>query len=981
MIRVSIICLSCCSFLLAASRCPAQDQPAPPKPQPRYWSTQWSFDDIDAGKLVSRLSKIGIDLGVPLDGKVSVRFDVGVPWTSLGDAAAYRFDGTLRSPSLRVDSLRFDDLGANVIYRNGKVTLNKLHASLNTAQSDTPGVIDGSGTAALVPRGDASAKLKIENIDLSPVTDVVMKVGAKTTNSLVQAGRVSGDVQFTVPLDSISRIETYQLHGGAQGEALKLRGLPPASLSIRDVSIEAGTLNLPRFEITAKDAAAETIQLLGSATLPLNGSGPFQFEIAGDDVPTQAVASLLQSTGTETPADGFSWVAGKLDFHGTGSGRFTAALPESQWDIHAAVASPGLRVAGVDLGVLEHDLELTPTKLSIAPKRPVDQLPDSVKIREVICDYQIGPDAVIIDALDAKLFGGQVEGSATLPSNGQDNLLADLHFSGIRPTIRLPVSASTPPEFTLSLAGDVKWRVPVTSLNQPAAHQGTARLRVDDMRLADESVGQLTLALSAQEGEISVRGEGEILDGTVRVNMAATTTPQDRWSDVIGRLHKSEIQLSDLSIGSLLSLVQTSRSDVSGKLSGTLSGTSLPTLGSVGELTRVEVDMTDLRYHQTLISRRLTARGGFDGRVLSIDSLVGDYAGGTIRTNGRLEIEQRDNGLKLRTDLTARVAHMDLQRGLFFIPTVSDQLGGKASGTMRLSGHAQSLRVRGNIVARQLVVSKIPLGTAHSGLHYDIDVMTSRWKLRLPTITARVGGGSLEGDLEVSSSHRGVHGVNLSSRWKTRRVDFFRLSDQLGQANNLATGQITGEITLGGKSVRSIDDIAGRFRFRLGETRGGAVPGLVGAGRWLGPVSLATEKFDVGEARGVIGNGILTMDEFWLGSDAALVRADGRIFLKSKRLEMEALIATGDYRDVAYDVQQLAQRYLLRTLLPGSAILDISELLRDRTLVVRILGRIDHPIVRLQTAETFREEAARFLIRESGRLILVGAGVGIAGGF
>lgn len=97
-------------------------------------------------------------------------------------------------------------------------------------------------------------------------------------------------------------------------------------------------------------------------------------------------------------------------------------------------------------------------------------------------------------------------------------------------------------------------------------------------------------------------------------------------------------------------------------------------------------------------------------------------------------------------------------------------------------------------------------------------------------------------------------------------------------------------------------------------------------------------------------------------------------------MDMEALIATGDYRDLSVDLQRIAQQYLLRTLLPGSVILDISDLLRDRTLVVRVFGRLDHPIVRLQTVETFREETARFLIRESGRLILTGAGVGVASG-
>ncbi|TWT74122.1 AsmA-like C-terminal region-containing protein [Allorhodopirellula solitaria] len=958
----------------------AQEQPA--ANPPRYWTTQWAFEDIDAGKLVSRLARIGIDIGVPLDGKVTVQFEVGVPWTALGDGAAYRFDGTLRSPSLRVDTIRCDDLRADVRYRSGKVSLSNLRTRLTTATSDVAGVIDGEGTAELIPRGDVTAKLNVKDIALRPITDLVMKVRSGSANTLIQAGTVSGNVQFAAPLDAISDVSSYELQANLQGDSLQLQGLPPASLDIRDVSIESSTLNLGRFELSATDDEFDSLRLQGTAVLPLAGVGPFQVDVAGDDIPTQSVAAFFQSaSGQAGTSDAFAWVQGKLDFRGQGKGRLAASLADSQWDIQAAVASPGLRVAGVDLGILEHEIHLNPSHLQVQPTRTDGELPAQMRVRRIACDYVVEADAVRLDSLDAELFGGSLTGSGSVPFSGQGLVVADVKFADIRPVIRLPLSTANPPDFSASFAGDLKWRVPVGLLDQPASHQGTARLDVANMRLGDEALGELSLELSADQGEVSLRGDGRVLDGTVRIDMAAATSPEDRWSDVIGRLHRSNIRLGNLPIGSMLRLAGMTHLNVQGDLSGEVSGTSLPQLGRSGADTQWELNVTNLRHENTLVSRRITSRGRFDGRVLSIDSLVGDYAGGSARSSGRIEIDRHTGELQLRTDLTARIDRVDVHRGLLFAPAISDRAEGKVSATVRVSGIDQALRVRGNAIGRDLAVSDIPLGTARSGIHLDADIVNRRWKLRLPTITAQVGGGSLDGDVTVASSQRGASGVDLSSQWKARRVDFFRLSDQLGQATSRATGEITGDLSIGGKSVRSVDDIAGRFRFRLGETRGGAVPGLAGAGRWLGPVSLATEQFHVGEARGVIGNGVLTMDEFWLGGDAAVVRADGRIFLRSKRMDMEALIATGDYRDIAFDLQQLAEQYLLRTLLPGSVILDISDLLRDRTLVVRILGRIDHPIVRLQTAKTFREEAARFLIRESSRLILTSAGVGVFDGF
>ena len=136
----------------------------------------------------------------------------------------------------------------------------------------------------------------------------------------------------------------------------------------------------------------------------------------------------------------------------------------------------------------------------------------------------------------------------------------------------------------------------------------------------------------------------------------------------------------------------------------------------------------------------------------------------------------------------------------------------------------------------------------------------------------------------------------------------------------------------------------------------------------------------MGEVKGLIGRGAITVDEFWLGSDTALVQADGKVYIRSGRMDLNATIATGDYGDVAANFAQLAQQYAFRSLLPASAILDISDLLLDRTLVVRVMGTLQDPIIRVQPVQTFREEAARFLLREGQRLIVAGITAGAVDG-
>src|SRR5690606_16771326 len=98
-----------------------QEQPR----QLRYWTTNWSFRDINIGTLARRLSRIGITAPVELDGNVTIEFAVSIPINALRDATAYRIVGTLESPRLRVESTTLS-LNTGVNYENGVVSLSDL---------------------------------------------------------------------------------------------------------------------------------------------------------------------------------------------------------------------------------------------------------------------------------------------------------------------------------------------------------------------------------------------------------------------------------------------------------------------------------------------------------------------------------------------------------------------------------------------------------------------------------------------------------------------------------------------------------------------------------------------------------------------------------------------------------------------------------------------------------------------------------------
>tara|TARA_R110002072_G_scaffold90692_3_gene202862 strand:+ start:2766 stop:5843 length:3078 start_codon:yes stop_codon:yes gene_type:complete len=975
---------------------PAIQQPARQEnaaPADRYWESRWEFREIDVAKLAERLKSIGIDLGIPLEGNVTVQFEVGVPWTSLTDGAAYRFDGTLTSSRLVVDRFEFLDLRTTVRYRDGVATLSSLTGSAvqsgEASNDPTKGKFAGSGSLELVPQGDASANLKVDDISLAPITKLVASLFPSQEPMLPKDGELSGDVQFRAPIKRIDDIASYDLKGTFQADALELGGLPPADLKVGNVVIRDGRLRADKIDLqTTPKSNPSAVRMIGRADIPLTGNGSFSFEVAADDLPIGQVSEWIAASES-SEQEGL--VQGKLDFRIQGSGELNDRAEQSQWNIAGSLASPSIQVAGVDLGSFEHDVRFTPTNFALTPRRQSSELPARFKIHRAESEYQLTETAFDLTSLTATLFGGQVSGQATVPRRDQEDLVVDLNFRDIRPELRLPVSDSIELKIASTLSGEIDWKVPLNRLSDPVAHRGAAKLIASSIMLGDASIGDLNANVSTNQGEFQFDLNGDLFGGTVQGNSTAQLIASDQWNDLPARLQASQLKFDGVSLDALVDLLARRKIGLTGKATGNVlvnfaSPSGLASTSGLGRVipdTTIDLELSQLKYRAQPLSRKLRLAGRIENDVLRIQSLRGDYADGSLSLHGLIYLVDGDRRIHPRFDTRLVASRVDLNRGLWFLGDTADQFLGRASGKATVTGHTESIRVRGNVDGRDLDIYGLPAGNAHSALVATANFQSSKWSVNFPSVRSRVGGGQLEGGLLLSSGRSG--GVDITSHWKTRRMDFVQLTDQLGRSSSLASGEISGEISLRGKSVQSIDDLSGRFDFQLGDTRGAAVPGLLAASRFLGPISLANQSFDVGEAKGILGQGVVVLDEFWLGSDNALVQADGKVYLRSGRLDLNALIATGDYRDIAANFTQLAQQYALRSLLPASAILSVSELLRDRTLVVAVMGSTQSPIVRLRPVETFREETARFLLREGQRLILTGitAGAvdGIDGGF
>ena len=161
----------------AATAAAQQQQPEPTPPTVRYWTTEWSFPNIDVNSLLSRLQSIGIAVPIEADGIVSVDFTVSVPLTRLRDGKAYRLQGKVTSKRLRVQRMVLEDLQADVVYRDGVMTLRPARATWTDIQGGSIATRDGTFVGGIVlellPLGNLHTTFQVDDIPIGSLHDLI----------------------------------------------------------------------------------------------------------------------------------------------------------------------------------------------------------------------------------------------------------------------------------------------------------------------------------------------------------------------------------------------------------------------------------------------------------------------------------------------------------------------------------------------------------------------------------------------------------------------------------------------------------------------------------------------------------------------------------------------------------------------------------------------------------------------------------------
>ncbi|NND97672.1 MAG: hypothetical protein HKN47_10130, partial [Pirellulaceae bacterium] len=412
---------------------------APAKAKPRMWEANWSWEDVQIGKLLDRLESIGVGVPIDADGKVSVDLAVSIPIGNLRASDQYRAQGLIRSQRLRVERLVLDDFAAALDLRDGVLSVERLRGKLGTPESPGQGQLSGDASLQLSPLGDLQASLSADSIEIGPLYDVYQKATQSGSTSDA-SGKVTGKIQFRSPVQQIAEITKWNMTADVKVTELIVGDRPAYDIATGPLKIQNGEVLARDFQLSLSQSPDDHLSLAVHAELL--GRQRFNIGCIGNDVPLEQIASLFLDNQSQ-------WAVGLMDLNVNATGELAA----KQWRVDGQIASPDLQIAGVQLGLIEHEvlfdqrsLRLSPLGLDATDDTAADDTADSavtgglseegqnVVIGSVQADYVIDDTSILLQQLNADLFAGSISGSARIATQPTGQHQVDLKWRDLSPT-------------------------------------------------------------------------------------------------------------------------------------------------------------------------------------------------------------------------------------------------------------------------------------------------------------------------------------------------------------------------------------------------------------------------------------------------------------------------------------------------------------------------------------------------------------------
>lgn len=491
--------------LLWALLLPAHQPAQPPaKPdakskasEPTTLAATITLRDVDLAELVEKLK---LELGYKLAGKVTVVASIAVPLGEATTAASYKLDGKVTSPEVVLEGLRVQDVAATLKYADGKLNLTDLKASLPPdVPTDKLGTLSGTATAAITPRGDLKANLKLTRVPLGQALKAV-------PGGVPASGPVSGNAEFQAPLDKLSDMSTWVGSADLSADAVTVYERNARNAKAK-LAVKGGKVT-----VSSLSADVESIPVTADGSLTLSGKYPFTAAVRTQPQQVSELQKLVPEL--ELPVA----VKGKLSADAT----FDGAL--NPFSISASGT-----VAATDFGF-------------------GDVTGDTLSAK-----WKLTPERVTVSDLKAGVFKGSVSGLIDYPLVPEATGEVNVKFQKVDAAAVAAAFPKLPVKLTGEVSGDVTGKLPAAKPGEERPIAADVNLTAPRLTVQGIPAEKLTGKLSVEGSALKYALEGKTLGGSFDVKgtypAAKTDAPPPANKDPKkddGQVHLRAIDLGKL---------------------------------------------------------------------------------------------------------------------------------------------------------------------------------------------------------------------------------------------------------------------------------------------------------------------------------------------------------------------------------------------------------------------------------------------------
>ncbi|QDV27061.1 AsmA-like C-terminal region-containing protein [Aureliella helgolandensis] len=815
-------------------------------------------------------------------------------------------------------------------------------------------------------------------------------------------GRLGWQASGTIPLETLTDLQTYAAQGSVQASEISSQGLIVAPLtataSLRDgeVSIDCRAVELSVAQAVHRPAncivnhvrLSDNAKLTSSlrATLPIADLQNRRHWRAAVDLEIQHLSIAgepLSDFSTRAALD-----AGELQLSPcTIRWRNTICKITGQGHLseptNASAAGQSGSSAGVRFTVGPISLHDIGELAAGASSRPLPiagavHTTGAVRVDLQRLNFQAGGDMQISDAAyagakigDAKLTWDATAQGANLHSQSSSFLggtyavdasmqSLDWTKAQVRASLQdaalsrlIALGASTTP---LPLGGTVSGALELHSLGDWDSLDATGWGATQNASVAGIPLDLHTTVLRVENGRVSLGAAGSAFEGQLAIDADAKLADVWDWSQreplalqrlpVFGLLRATSLKLDRaLPIADPSGALRPLRGAIH------FSAERTAATASKGLLASLDFSAENIRWNRASLSQRVKGSASLHPQRLVLHNLDGQCFGGSL--SGAAEVDLTS---PLSGSFRMGAEHVNLRRAAAPVRSLARSISG--TGSVAVQGRlgnttTASLKLHANnLTMHEVVVQEVRMPIECS---LQLASQQVRWQCRGGTI--HLGRGTIS----VTSDGSFANGMaSTNTHAELRQID----TAQLLRGKAINAGTVSGDVYIQAQRANTANDLQGRFAIELTQLQSLEIPGIDQFQSLLKLSTLSGPSFlqqDGGSVHGRIAGGLVYVDDLFVSKSGLQVLLSGTSSLDGRvNFDVTALTQQSGPADGLISLAQ--SPLMLAAPAPVALLMKANEALKNRVVHVQVSGTAARPTLSLQPGKKLSQDALRMFI-------------------